>query len=376
MKILLLSCNAGQGHNSAASAVKEALENRGVTCDMKDALSFAHIRSTSRIVSGTYIGMVSKAPLVFGGVYKAGDIMGSPNFHSPVYYFNALSAGRLGRFIEKGGYDGVVMSHVFGAQMLTRLKSRRRRRSCPRTYCVATDYTSTPLWEETTPDYFFIPHEDLAEEFVKKGIPMEKLVPTGIPISPRYNVKIDKAEARRRLCIPEDALVYLVMTGSMGFGNISDIVSGIIENSTRANIAIMVMTGKSKKLQERITEDFKWEKRVIAVPFTTEVPLYMDACDVVLTKPGGLSTTEAAVKGVPLVHTKPIPGCETRNAVFFAEKGMAVPAWSNRTTASIAVKLAENSSARNAVGEAQRREMPKNAADSIAKFIIDDVTGM
>ncbi len=375
MKILLLSCNAGQGHNSAANAVKEALESRGVECVMKDALSFAHIRSTSKIVSSSYIGLVSKAPIVFGGVYKAGDLIGSPHFHSPVYYFNALSAGRLGRYIEREGFDGVVMSHVFGAQILTRIKNSRRlkRRLRLRTYCVATDYTSTPLWEETSPDYFFIPHDDLADEFIEKGIPIEKLVPLGIPISPKYNKKVPKDEARRTLGIPEDALVYLVMTGSMGFGNISGIVSGIIEHSTRANIHIMVMVGKSDALKERISNDFKDDKRVVAIPFTTEVPLYMDACDVILTKPGGLSTTEAAVKGIPLVHTKPIPGCETKNARFFAAKGMAVPAWSNKTTAEIAVNLAENSEAKKKVIEAQLKEMPKNAADTIAKFIIADI---
>ena len=375
MKILLLSCNAGQGHNSAALAVKEALESRGVDCVMKDTLSFAHIRSTSKIVSGTYIGMVSKAPLVFGGVYKAGDLIGSPHFHSPVYYFNALSAGRLSRYIEREGFDGVVMSHVFGAQILTRIRNshRMKRRLRVRTYCVATDYTSTPLWEETCPDYFFIPHDDLADEFVSKGIPIEKLVPSGIPISPKYNNKVPKGEARRKLGIPEDALVYLVMTGSMGFGNISDIVAGIIDHSNRANIYIMVMVGKSEALKNRINGDFKGEKRVVTVPFTTEVPLYMDACDIILTKPGGLSTTEAASKGIPMVHTKPIPGCETKNARFFAEKGMAVPARSNKTTAEIAVRLAESSEARQKVIDAQIREMPRRSADTIANFIIADI---
>ena len=373
MKILLLSCNTGQGHNTAAAAVKEALEARGVTCEMKDALSFAHIRYTSKIVSDAYLGMVSKAPAVFGGVYKAGDLMGSSKVHSPVYYVNALSAGRLGRYIERGGFDGVVCSHVFAAQMITRLKYRRTRFSRLRTYCVATDYTSVPLWEETRPDYFFIPHVDLTGEFHGKGIPTEKLVPTGIPVSPRYTVRVPKAEAREKLSIQSDSLVYLVMTGSMGFGNVSETVKGIIEHSTRANICVLVMTGRSEKLKSRIEEDFRGEARVRAIPYTSEVPLYMDAADVILTKPGGLSTTEAAVKGLPLVHTKPIPGCETKNAKFFAEKGMAVPAWSDKTTAKVAVKLAEDSEARRRVSEAQMREMPKNSADIAARFIISDV---
>ena len=92
MKILILSCNTGQGHNSAGNAVKEALEAHGVTCDMLDALSFTRRRYTSRLVSGTYVKMVSVAPAVFGGIYKAGDMISSPRFKSPVYFANALSA--------------------------------------------------------------------------------------------------------------------------------------------------------------------------------------------------------------------------------------------------------------------------------------------
>lgn len=371
MKILILSCNTGQGHNSAGNAVKEALEAHGVTCDMLDALSFTRRRYTSRLVSGTYVKMVSVAPAVFGGIYKAGDMISSPRFKSPVYFANALSAARLGFFIDAGGYDGVVMSHVFPAETLTRIKIRRRTRV--RTYAVATDYTCTPFWEETDPDYFFIPHEDLAEEFAAKGIPRSKLIPTGIPVASKYDVKMPRAEAREQLGLPADAKVFLIMTGSMGFGDISGIVWRLLQRTDGEFVRVLVMTGRSEKLRRRIEDDFDGDERVIPVPFTLQVPLYMDACDVLLTKPGGLTTTEAAVKRVPFVHTKPIPGCEAKNAQFFSSHGMSVYVKRFRDTADAAADLASDTDVCRRMTEMQERMMPHRAADAIAKFIISDV---
>lgn len=372
MKILILSCNTGQGHNSAGNAVKEALEARGVLCDMVDALSFTRRRYTSALVSGTYIKMVSKVPHVFGGIYKVGDMISSPKIKSPVYFANALSAAKLGFFIESGGYDGVVMSHVFPAETLTRLKKHKRTRV--RTYAVATDYTCTPFWEETNPDYFFIPHEDLAEEFHTKGIPMKKLVPTGIPVSAKYDIKLTKTEARDQLGLPRDAKIFLIMTGSMGFGDVSGIAYRLLERTKNENVRILVMTGRSEKLRCRIEEDFDGDDRVSPVPFTLQVPLYMDACDVLLTKPGGLTTTEAAVKRVPFILTKPIPGCETENAKFFSSHGMSAYVKKFRDIADVAADLSSDESAREKMLDYQERLMPRKAADSIAKFIISDIT--
>lgn len=371
MKILILSCNTGQGHNSAGNAVKEALEVLGVTCDMADALSFSKHSGTSDLISGAYVKIVSKVPLVFGGIYKAGDIISSPRFRSPIYLANSFSAARLAEYIKNGEYDGVVMPHVFPAETLTKIKRKGTARV--RTYAVATDYTCSPFWEETKPDFFFIPHTDLAYEFASKGIPMEKLIPAGIPVSPKYSVKIPKAEAREKLGLPTDATVFLIMSGSMGFGDISGVTSELLRLMGDKPTRALIMTGRSEKLKARIAEDFGEDERVIAVPFTREVPLYMDACDVLLSKPGGLTSTEAAVKQVPFIHTKPIPGCETKNAKFFSSHGMSVYVKRQSDAAIAAAALASDEKAREYMTEKQRELMPKNAAESIAKFIIYDI---
>ncbi len=146
MKALILSCNTGQGHNTAGKALLEALTRRGIPAEMHDALAFGG-RRASVVVSGGYVKMTQLRPAMFGRLYRAGELISSPRFKSPVYYANALYAGQLMRFIQDNGFDTVLCPHLFPAEALTWL--RRRHGLKARVYGVATDYTCTPFWEET-----------------------------------------------------------------------------------------------------------------------------------------------------------------------------------------------------------------------------------
>ena len=110
-----------------------------------------------------------------------------------MYFANALYADKLCSYITENGYDTVVMPHLFPAEAMTWLQ--RQHKSEVQTYFIATDYTCIPFTEETKVDYYFIPHEELATEFIKRGIPAEKLVPTGIPVSERF-LKLPEKEKR------------------------------------------------------------------------------------------------------------------------------------------------------------------------------------
>lgn len=365
MKVLILSCNTGQGHNSAGMAVQEELERRGIPCEMKDALSFARGHS-SRTISGAYIGMATHAPSLFGTLYRVGDVISSPKRKSPVYYANTRYAAPLKAYIEENQFTAVVTPHLFPAETLTCL--RRRGELAVPCYAVATDYTCVPFWEETDLDGYFLPHRDLISEFSGKGIPAEKLIPTGLPVSARYAEPMDQKEARKKLGLPEEAPVFLVMTGSMGFGDISSFTLDLLLNCPK-EARIVILTGNNKPLKEKIDHDFVGERRVQTVSFTREVPLYMAACDVLLSKPGGLTSTEAAVKNVPLVHTRPIPGCETKNARFFSSRGLSLSAESPAEAAKAAARLASGKPLREQMRRRQREEIPSRAQEAIVSFL-------
>ena len=365
IKALILSCNTGGGHNTAGRALLEALQARGLSCEMRDTLAFAG-RNTSRTVSGSYIKITQYVPGLFGTMYHAGDFISSAKRHSPVYFANTLYAKALGDYVTKNGYDTVFSPHLFPAEALTYLRGRGLR---VRSYGVATDYTCTPFWEETDVDVFFIPHEDLRAEYEAKGFAPERLVVTGIPVSRRFADKTPQAAARAKLGLKREGALFLLMTGSMGFGDVPELVDDLLRLADPA-ARVLVLTGNNPRLMDTLAARYGDEPRVRAIGFTREVALYMDACDVLLTKPGGLSSTEAAVKNVPTVHTAPIPGCETENARFFGDRGASVAATDAEDAARAAVRLAADPAACEAMLACQRAVVNPRAADDILDYAL------
>ena len=368
MKVLILSCNTGQGHNTAGRAVMEELVRRGAECEMRDALAFSS-KLTSRVVSGAYVRMATDAPKVFGTIYRAGEAISNPHLKSPVYAANMTYTRKLGRYIRENQFDAVITSHVFPAQALTHLS--RHEHIDAKTYFISTDYTCHPFTEEIEPDRYFIGHSDLIGEYVSRGVPRGKLCPTGIPVSMRFAEHASKEEAREKLGISADAKVVLIMTGSMGFGVTAPVVDTILKDGG-SRYLVYVMTGRNEEMKREIDAIHARDARAVAVPFTTEVPLYMSAADVLMTKPGGLTTTEAAALRIPLVLSAPIPGCETANAAFFEEKGMAVCVQDMEASAHAALWLAADAEKNSRMTEAQARTVNARAAADIADIVMRD----
>lgn len=132
---------------------------------------------------------------------------------------------------------------------------------------------------------------------------------------------------------------------------------------------IIVMGGNNTKLKEKLRRRYADEPRVLVLDFTREVDRYMQACDVLFTKPGGLTSTEAAVRNVPLIHTSPIPGCETINADFFSSRGLSFCLRNMGELESLVKSLTEEEPVRQKMLEAQRREINAFAGDGICDYI-------
>ena len=325
MKILILSFKAGEGHNSAAKAILERIEHEGHQGEVVDYLGLFSDK-ISNAVNLAYVGMVKHMPSLFGVCYKFSYGVSNvfKKVHSPLYLDSAIVARRLYDYLEKNGpYDGIVATHLMPAQALSHLKKHNC--DLPVTIAVATDYTWYPFWQETLLcDYYILPHEDLIQRYVKKGMPEEKLCPFGIPTSMRFLNLPTRAEARAHLGFDEDQKLYLVMGGSMGAGSMRKFAKEFYEKLGDAHM--IIICGKNDGLRTSLEKYFDGKENVHIIGFTTEIPQYMVACDVLYTKPGGLSSSEALICRIPLVHTAPIPGCESDNYRFFARKGCSLPA--------------------------------------------------
>jgi len=375
MKILILSCNTGEGHNSSAKALKKCMEARGIQCDMEDTIGLVS-EVVSRGVSDAYV--FSTKSSLFERSYKLGGFvsdMSPAAMKSPVYLANKLYAKKLYDFIVNGAYDAVVCVHLYPAEALTALK-RQAKLEIPVIF-VMTDYTCIPFLPETELDRYVIAHEDLIEEYVEKGIPREKIVPIGIPIDEeKFNARVEKTEARKDANeafgwgeTHEGSHWYLIMSGSMGFGNLGELIDRLIV-STSDDDRIMCVCGRNEELREQLATEFKDDKSFKAIGFTDKVALLMDASDVLFSKPGGITSTEAIVKNIPLVHTAPIPGLETFNAKFFHYHNMSYSTTDVARQADVAVRLCTDAAWRQRMLDAQNRNANHRTCEEITDLTI------
>lgn len=365
MKILILSSGTGEGHNSAAYAVAEALDRAGAAHELVDPLTFRSQR-TAKLVTASYNGIIKKTPAAFGLIYRAGALYSSTRLVSPVYYANARYAGALRDYIDANRFDAVVTTHLFAMEALTAM--RRKFGAGVPCYGVLTDYTCIPFFHETRLDGYFIPHDDLRPELEAKGVDGARLHATGIPVSARFAAHRPRAEAREALGVAADAKMLLIMTGGAGCGNPFALCDALLRLGEPPETFLLV--GHNAELQEKLSKKYGGCAWLHLVPFTREVPLYMNAADALISKPGGLSSTEAAVANIPLVHLLAFNGCETKNVEFFTAHGLSVRADREDEAILAAKRLLDDPDAAERMRQAQRREIHPDAADRIAEAVM------
>lgn len=366
-KVLILTCSTGEGHNSAARAIETILCQKGITCEVADPVSFQSERM-QRMVSSIYNNTIRKKPAVFGAVYKLGDLYSSSKLPSPVYYANAHYSDSLKKYITENKFDAVVCTHLYGMEAMTAI---RKKDTFPvPCYGILTDYTCIPFLDETNLNGYFVPTQEVKKRLIEKGIPEESIWISGIPVDESFRFHPSREEARYSLQIPDEKKVFLVMTGGVGCENMESLCRQLMKELTD-NCMLLVLAGKNQELQDRLNEQYRDNNRIQTVSFTREVPLYMAASDVLLSKPGGLSSTEAAVANIPLIHIHAIPGCESRNAEFFSKCGLSFCAKNDADAVKCAKTLADHPEIGQEMIKMQRMYINPNAAADIVQRVME-----
>jgi processive 1,2-diacylglycerol beta-glucosyltransferase len=318
MRVLILSVTTGQGHNQVAKNMGSFLEECGAETLTLDVFEYIN-PVLKEIVSRGYLMSTKRLPKVYGKAYRMAEKRDTENKDSKVIRITSSTISRKPeKLINEYMPDVIVCTHVFAAMLVSSIE--RRQNSKIKTVGIVTDFTVHPYWEETDLDYYITATSLLTNQALKKGISQDKICPIGIPIDPKFAFKIPKEEARQILGI-ENMQTVLVMSGSMGYGKLGRMIRQLDE--TMADFQIISVCGHNQKLKKQI-DKMKLKHKIYNFGFTDKVDLLMDAADCIVTKPGGLTTSEALAKGLPIIMANPIPGQEDRNVEFLLNNGAAV----------------------------------------------------
>lgn len=320
MRVLFLSNTAGQGHHATAGAMMAQLKSIGVECAMLDTYEYISPLLYESIARG-YLLSTSLVPNTYGRFYRLAELHERKGSKlSPSQVANSIMSIKLKKYFRRFEPDVIVCTHIFSAQLADVMKARGQIKAV--VIGIITDYTIHPFWQDVTHlDYFVTASELLTRHAVNRGIPEKKILPFGIPINPKFSKKLPKREAREQLGIDPDAFTVLMMSGSMGHGNMVKYLEQM--DRMREDFQLLVVCGNNKLAKQRI-DGMQTSKKVYAYGYVDNVDMMMDAADCIVTKPGGLTTSEALAKNLPMVMINPIPGQEDRNVEFLLNNGLAM----------------------------------------------------
>lgn len=360
MNILILSCGTGGGHNSAAHAVEEELLARGHSVTFLNPYDLCGGKVSGR-VDGAYISIAQNAPRAFGAIYRLGNAYRRLPFRSPVYFANAHPAEEMAAYLAEHPMDVVMTTHIFPAEILTYLRSHGK--PVPKTVYIATDYACVPFTEECKCDAYVIPSPELREDFESYGIPADKIYPFGIPVSRAFRKPVSREEARAALGLDAGHRYLLVSGGSIGAGKLEKAIGVLLRLTSGTDLRLIVVCGSNTSVYAHLHRQFG--DRIILLMKTDRMAAYVRGCDLYFTKPGGLSTTEAAVMEAPLVLLPPIPGCETINRRFYCGHGMALSADASPEALGAVLARLDDPDFWETMHRRQRECIPKDAPEKI-----------
>ncbi|MCG3180076.1 MAG: Processive diacylglycerol beta-glucosyltransferase [Phycisphaerae bacterium] len=323
-RILILSAAVGSGHVRAAQAVEAALREVAPDAEVKNAEVLGLTSAVFRLVYGhTYFRLVHRAPHLAGYLY---DLTDQPptrlKFHDRVRLtLERINAGRLIRQIVRGQWDLVIHTHFLAAELIARLR-RSGRIDTPQAIAV-TDFQTHRYWINQPADRYFTATAEGAHNLAAWGVPADTIRVTGIPVHPRFAEPRSRADAAAALGLGGDRPIIVQMAGGFGIKPTERIFRSLL--AIRRPLEIVVVAGHNRKVRANLAAiPCPPQHRCQVLGFTDQMSDLLAACDLLVSKSGGLTVAEALARGAAMVVVNPIPGQETRNCDFLLENGCAI----------------------------------------------------
>ena len=318
MNILFLTAATGGGHVKAAQALMQQMERQIPDCKTRLVDSLKYINPLiDRLVTGTYLKTIRILPAIYGKFY---DLSEKDEFITNlVKGFNYILSRKLCSLIEQYNPDAVICAHTMPLQMMSCLKIKKLL-NIP-VIGIVTDYTNHFFWKLEGVDAFIVAHECIKNDMVKMGIRSDRVHACGIPVTEDFLSTRERCLLLKEMGL-ENKPTLLLMGGSLGFGGLQSVFSSLLK--LHRDIQIIAVAGCNKKLQNQLESLAQGSlKNVRVLGYTDKISELMDVADLLITKPGGITVSEALIKKLPFLIMTPIPGQEERNARFLMASGAA-----------------------------------------------------
>ena len=372
-KVIIFYASYGGGHLSAARSIKEYIDNNypNVDSDLIDCVKYIN-RALDAVTTTAYSEMAKKVPNAWGHIYKHS---GKGPIAQLSTASNKVMSIKLHKLLDEKQPDLVICTHPFASQMCTYLK--RKEKVNFKIATVLTDFAIHNQWiigHEYT-DYFFVSHLGMRKDLINCGIPKEKIYATGIPLSNKFLLEYDKSEILEHFGLDTNKKTVLFFGGGklgLGKSHTFDIFKSFVLNNN--NIQIVAISGKNPKMKEnfeQLVKESNKEHCVKVLEYTDKVAQLMSISDLVVTKPGGLTTTESLASGLPIVIINPIPGQEEENAEYLEKGKVAIWIKKGDNIEKILNDLFSDAQKMREMKIRARIMSKKNSTKNICKILLD-----
>ncbi len=357
------------GHRNAAMAIERALGILKPDIDTLNINAFNYTNPIAeKITNSIYMGIIKIAPQIWDYLYDNPKVL--KKVERTKSNIHKANSPKLKRLFDRYRPDVVVCTQAFPCGMVADYK-KAYSSSVP-LIAVLTDYIPHAYWIYDAVDYYIVPTEDIATILIKRGVPFTKVKPLGIPFSPKFDQERPKEELLNNYNLKNGIPTILIMGGGQGLGPIKEIVKSL--ERVKGEIQEIVVTGTNSRLYNVLKRKMRrYKKKILLFGYTHRINELMDLADIVISKPGGITTAEALSKSKPMIIIRPLPGQEANNTVYLTSVGAAIKV-DNPKEAYLAVdELIRNPDKLSKLRESVKKIAKPKASINIAEFILKEI---
>lgn len=365
-RVILMYISEVSGHHSATIAVEKAIKILAPDTEILNINAFNYTNPISeKIINRLYIGVIKATPGIWDYLYDNPKVAEKlAKIKDSVHKFNSP---KLKKLFDSYKPDVVACTQAFPCGMVADFK---------KTYnCgiplvgILTDYIPHSYWIYDTVDCYITPSEEISQRLIKKGVDPKKVLPLGIPFDPKFASTILKQTIIEQLGLNPQIPVILIMGGGQGLGPIKTIVNSL--EKTNLDIQEIIVTGTNKKLFRTLKKKAKKsKKKIIVFGYSDKISEFMAVSDIIITKPGGITSAEALSKKLPMIIVKPIPGQEANNTAYLTEKQAAIKIDKPKEVSLVIEDLLLHREKLRHLSESAEKISKPNATFDIAKYLI------